>query len=70
MATTDNGRRATDRLRGFLATNAEGRGFNPAVTGAPNCLLIEGWEPLCGGVKTPPFRSPNSKRQSVARNPG
>jgi hypothetical protein len=40
IRTTDNGRRATDRLRGFLATNGEGRGFNPAVTDASNCFLI------------------------------
>jgi hypothetical protein len=40
LATTDNGRRATDRLQGFLATNGEGRGFNPAVTDASNCFLI------------------------------
>jgi hypothetical protein len=61
---------------GFLTTNREGRGFNPAVADASNCLPVsrpapsvsrrtargarrtEGWEPLRGGVKTPPFGCP------------
>jgi len=30
----------------------------------------DGWEPLCGGVKTPPFRSPDGYKQSVVRNSG
>ena len=38
--------------------------FPQAARGARR---TEGWEPLCGGVKTPPFRSPDSKRQSVGR---
>jgi hypothetical protein len=63
--------------RGFNPAVADASNYSPVLRpaqsracGTPRgARRTEVSKPFCGGVN-PPFRSPDSKRQSVVRNPG